>query len=321
MALSLTPAVGVLGVHRFQPDALAFLTVFPIWSLWLPGLLSAAVAWRSASRGVGWSVAAVWAIVIWFSSDSPAALLRRAPNAGSAAISTSAIDTLRVVSFNTGSERLRAADELARWAPDIVLLQESYPRDDVARLAESLFGDAAGWLWNNDTAILARGAVVAVEPATGANPSFALAEVSLLGRPKLHVISLRLAPQPVRFDFWTPDCWKTYASIRRKHRQELTATVAEIDRLPITAPVLIGGDFNAPADDAIFRLLRPKYEEAFKSAGCGWGCTLPNEFPLLRIDQVWATSSLRPVAAWSVASEHSDHRLVIADFQTRSDLH
>ncbi|MBL9122359.1 MAG: hypothetical protein JNG90_01920, partial [Planctomycetaceae bacterium] len=133
-------AVGGTILHRLQPDGLAFLTVFPVWCWWLPGLILAAVGGRQASRRVRVVVAITWVFAIGLSSDTPLALLRPTHPLPRQTQAHAAQKLLRVVSFNTGSERYRTADEIGRWAPDIVLLQESYPRDDVAKLAHALFG-------------------------------------------------------------------------------------------------------------------------------------------------------------------------------------
>ncbi|MBL9125385.1 MAG: endonuclease/exonuclease/phosphatase family protein [Planctomycetaceae bacterium] len=165
---------------------------------------------------------------------------------------------------------------------------------------------------------MARGEVAAVEPESDAGRPFLLAAVRLDGWPEMHVVSLRLAPQPVRFDFWSADSWRTYANIRRKHRQELAMILHHLEAFPGDAPLVIAGDFNAPAGDAIFELLRPKYADAFAESGRGWGCTLPNRFPLLRIDQVWTAGQIEPLATCTAVSQTSDHRLLIADLQLRS---
>ncbi len=80
-------------------------------------------------------------------------------------------------------------------------------------------------------------------------------------------------------------------------------------------PLLVGGDFNAPAGDAIYRLLRPRLRDAFAVAGRGWGNTALNDIPVSRIDQVWASDAFRPTAVTARRTAYSDHRMVVADLQ------
>jgi hypothetical protein len=40
--------------------------------------------------------------------------------------------------------------------------------------------------------------------------------------------------------------------------------------------------------------------DAFAEAGLGWGSTFHNDFPIIRIDQVWFSRHFRPVAVFAV---------------------
>jgi endonuclease/exonuclease/phosphatase (EEP) superfamily protein YafD len=80
------------------------------------------------------------------------------------------------------------------------------------------------------------------------------------------------------------------------------------------APTIIGGDFNAPAGDAVFRVLEPDLTDAFATVGAGWGDTFPNKTPLLRIDHIYANDQLTPVRARTVETVNSDHRMVVVDY-------
>ena len=77
----------------------------------------------------------------------------------------------------------------------------------------------------------------------------------------------------------------------------------------------MGGDFNAPAGDAIFELLYPNLRDAFGEAGVGWGNTITNDYPFLRIDQVWVSHHFQVQRVISRKTAFSDHRMVICDLQ------
>ena len=57
--------------------------------------------------------------------------------------------------------------------------------------------------------------------------------------------------------------------------------------------MILGGDFNAPQGDAAFRPLAPRLRDAFRDGGQGWGNTITNDTPFLRIDQVWVSDEIR----------------------------
>lgn len=116
-----------------------------------------------------------------------------------------------------------------------------------------------------------------------------------------------------RSDRWRPDCWREQTANRRLRREELREVAKQIAAQPRATPLLLGGDFNAPAGDAIFRLLQPRPRDTFREAGLSWGDTILNELPLQRIDQVWISDSFRPAAVVARKTQSSDHRLVVCD--------
>ena len=81
--------------------------------------------------------------------------------------------------------------------------------------------------------------------------------------------------------------------------------------------MIVEGDFNAPAGDAIFRLLRDSMKECFREAGKGWGNTGINTCPVSRPDQIWINHSSVTIQAWARRTENSDHRMVLCDVLLR----
>jgi endonuclease/exonuclease/phosphatase (EEP) superfamily protein YafD len=207
-----------------------------------------------------------------------------------------------------------AAREVAAFDPDIVLFQESPSRDDLEVVATEIFGAGDHVAWGVDASILARGEVTPVEVPAEHRENFVHAQVPWNGR-TLDVISLRLYPCPVRIDLWSPRCWEVYRDNREKRRRELGAIASYLATLPESAIVVVGGDFNAPPGDAVFRYLSPRMQDAFPIAGRGWGGTITNDAPAIRIDQVWNSPQLLPLAAFARRTVHSDHRLVVVDLE------
>src|SRR5262249_1555302 len=158
-----------------------------------------------------------------------------------------------------------------------VLLQESPSRQEVERLGRQLFHRNDGTLWGVDASILARGHLTAASVPPALRITCVQAHVQLVSGLETDVVSLRLTPAVVRTALWSPGCWRDQTANRRARREQLRAVVRQIAALPTAAPLILGGDFNAPAGDAVFRLLSPRLHDTFREAGLGWGSTILNE--------------------------------------------
>jgi vancomycin resistance protein VanJ len=78
-------------------------------------------------------------------------------------------------------------------------------------------------------------------------------------------------------------------------------------------PEILGGDFNTPVPDAVFKLLH-RFHDAHREAGRGWGNTAVNNLPIARPDQIWL-KGLHAISVRAIRTQNSDHRLVLADIQ------
>jgi endonuclease/exonuclease/phosphatase (EEP) superfamily protein YafD len=224
---------------------------------------------------------------------------------------------LRVVSLNCAGGDSKAAEEVARYHPDIVLLQETPPRHEIKPLAEVISGGKSdlvvGAAPGDNTSIIARGRVTPVPVPAGWSYHFSRARIQIGEQPVIEVISARLSPYDPTIDLWSPSCWRSQLDVRRQQRDQMEWLVRQLDSIPKDVPVIVGGDFNAPGRDALFRHLRPRLHDAFHEGGVGWGDTLINEFPFIRIDQIWVSDHFRAASMVSHRTEHSDHRMVICD--------
>lgn len=84
-------------------------------------------------------------------------------------------------------------------------------------------------------------------------------------------------------------------------------------------PALVAGDFNTPQESAIFRQYWDHLDDAFETAGFGYGGTRVLRRFRVRIDHVLATGELRAVRAEVGADLGSDHLPLIADFTWNDD--
>jgi endonuclease/exonuclease/phosphatase (EEP) superfamily protein YafD len=305
--LSLLLWIVVATCYLLRPISCAAVTVFPTW-LWLvPGLLLAGLGWR---RGrLAGAVGGLWLLFLLGFAEEPWSLLRGTIPARH----ESPTRVIRIVSLNCAGGSLEAAREVKRYQPDIVLLQESPSRDAVQQLARELFGEEGGWAHGPDASIIARGNVQPYPLSRDEKIFLTHARVTLTDGKPMEVIGLRLSPPTVRADLWSPDCWRQHAEVRRFHHEQIKAVMRRIEQIPLETPVIVGGDFNMPPGEAPLRLLQKRLRDSFRLAGAGWGCTITNEYPFHRIDQIWLSPHLRPTRVRAYRTQHSDHRLVVCD--------
>jgi len=294
-----------------RPDLCAALTIWPAW-FWLgPGLFLGLLGWSRRRKWLGAVVLAAWLVFLLVFVEEPRSLVRlgRWPSQEweSARLRGRA---LRVVSLNCAGEE-KAAVEVAQYHPDIVLLQEPPKRGEVERLAERLFGRDAGVLRTVDGSIIVHGSLLPVHQVEAKH--FAEARALLASGIEVEVVSTHLFSPAYNFELWSKECWNAQTDRRQEHRRQMREIAIKVGYLPKEVPLIIGGDFNAPAGDAIFRVFRPRLHDAFREGGRGWGNTVFNELPLTRIDQVWVSSQFRAVAVVAKRTENSDHRMVICD--------
>jgi endonuclease/exonuclease/phosphatase family metal-dependent hydrolase len=270
----------------------------------LVGVVPAAVwAWRSRARALFAVLGASAALI----AIAHLHLLRR-PDA----VRPPAALTLSVMSYNTwsrnGDER-RIARVVREAAPDLVLLQEipAAVFGRVVPLLRDLYGGAA--------------VHVAYEPAIrqGVVSRHPVDEsVAVRGKGHVQRVVLRTPAGPITV-------LNVHALRERGWRQRyerLAALLAE-DVLPLTGPVVVAGDLNAPEHSQPYALVAAHLANAHRAAGSGLGFTYPAPalrlagllpaFPVVRIDHVFFSRHFVALRAETLAdSGGSDHRPVLA---------
>jgi len=96
-------------------------------------------------------------------------------------------------------------------------------------------------------------------------------------------------------------------------RESALTGVAEAAEKLAGGAALVLGDFNTPPDSLHFGPLRQSYRNAFETAGSGYLATWPMPVPVLCLDQMWISRSVRPVSCRNLWSLQSDHRPVLAE--------
>jgi vancomycin resistance protein VanJ len=295
-------------------DAVTALTVFPVWVWLVPGTFLTLMGWHRKTRRHVCLIATAWLVFLLGFAEEPWSLWRSlARTVGTEPDRINGRERVRVVSLNCAIGNPNAANEVRSYRPNVVLLQESPGRSEVEALAELLFGEEAAFIHAVDASMIVHGKVTPAPLPLEMRSYFVQARVRLPSGEDIEVVCTRLVPAVFRLDLWSGDCWREQAENRRKRRAQLRAISDRIARIPANIPVILGGDFNAPQGDAVFRLLRPTLHDAFGEAGRGWGNTIVNDYPFLRIDQIWVSHHLRAIDVAARKTVHSDHRMVVCD--------
>ena len=305
--------LAVLLCLAIQPDILAAITLVPPWCWALVGVVLALLGCQRAGRR--WSLLAIvlWAVFAFVFVDETVGLWRAIERqVYPAGVSDVSEQPLRVISLNCAND-IDAARELIQFKPDIVLLQESPGREQVAELASELFGASGSFLHAGDASIIAGGKFSNLTPDDVSH--FAHARVQFAAGPELDVISLRLAPPVFRMDFWSSQFWTEHRDRRADHRAEVNQILRQLRRESARRLIVLGGDFNTTPIDLVLNDLRTLAFDTFRAAGQGLGNTGTNQSPLFRVDQIWASRDIDAVSSTAGRSGHSDHRMVISELR------
>ncbi|HMS55613.1 MAG TPA: hypothetical protein PKA27_09460 [Fimbriimonadaceae bacterium] len=290
-------------LYGFRPDSAFAITVWPAWLGAGFGFLLSVF-----SRRLRGALCLLWAVFVGVFVDEAKSLPR--------AILPAEMGQFRVVTLNCAGGSESAAREVARLKPDLVLFQESPSEVALRRIAKEVFGEEASVHHGIDASIIAKGRLEKVQEPRGVSDFVAARWIPATGR-SLQVVSLRLLPPVMRIDLYNPAAWSDFTTNRRARRDEAITMATNFETIGIE-PDLIGGDFNTPPDRSVLGAIVGSMDDVFAVAGVGLAATCVNPYPcIVRIDQIWAGTVVRPVRAWVERTENSDHRMLVADFRWR----
>ncbi|HRK20680.1 MAG TPA: endonuclease/exonuclease/phosphatase family protein [Fimbriimonadaceae bacterium] len=304
----------VMTLYLWQPDFAFALTVYSPWVPAFIGLFGACVtSLKRRLRAVA-AIALIWASWGAVASEEFHSLIRSTPGEADFRSFRFEGNRVRVVSLNCAGGMIEAANEVKVWQPDIVLLQESPGKVELEGLRKELFGKEGFLVAGPDASILSRYQLVSWHKGKREPMNYVGAALKFKGNQTWSIVSLRLQPPVLRFDYWNPACWSDYAEGKRKRARELQDLMNEVATFDDDWPMIVGGDFNAPPDRSIRVLMEPRVFDSARIAGKGWGMTAVSPLPLVRIDQIWMDPRLTPLRTISVHNSRSDHRMVVSDF-------
>ncbi len=224
---------------------------------------------------------------------------------------------IRIMTFNQASRRYDV-EGLLRYVEgheiDVVCFQEPAPPPSLA----STFG--AGWHFDRHLRIASRHPIVRDFGRS--------AEVNKSNERYSVVLYRALIRHPDGFDFVVgsvhmPTPRRAYERLRAgdwdgvrsqlawwdEEAARLFAVIGDAGRLPL----LVGGDFNMPADYRTMAATGSILPSAFDVAGWGYGFTRPTRFPWVRIDHVIGSRQWAFARSWVGPDFGSDHLPLIAE--------
>jgi vancomycin resistance protein VanJ len=245
--------------------------------------------------------------------------------------------TLRVLSYNVDSGIGGAgaiADQIERYSPDVVLLEESGNPQAFSRILETRYPTV---VVSGQFVVATRYRVSAtVEPdrlpyyGQLRSPRFIRQILETPVGPIVFYIVHPISPREALFAVRGENglrrevlSGRVFASaaapligmnagLRTLQIQTITEAAARE-----TGPVVIAGDTNLPGLSRTLHRYLSGYEDAFTTAGWGFGYTFPtNKWrPWMRIDRILTNDHLRAVGFEVGRGTLSDHRCVVADLQ------
>lgn len=278
-ALGLHFVILICYVRRW--DHAAAITVLPFWSWGILGLILAGTSWLIFRTRWAMGVFLLWLVTIVVGSDETRPLLRvsAAQPAPGLPPDINGSRVLRIVTLNCKAQNPISATEVLPWQPDIIFFQEAPFPGTLLEIAKKLYPDGKPqehFVGGYDCAILTRGKILTGVPTSSnsANPNplrILPGLIELDGR-LLHLVCVHLQGAETTLSLHSPHAWKMHYWNRQSRREEMIRVRSWMEGLKLisAAPVIIAGDFNAPAGDAVFRELEPDFTNVFESVGSGW---------------------------------------------------
>ena len=338
---SLVLHVITLASYYRQPDMMAAFTVYPIWMWSILGLILSAIAFLFWRTQLSLMLTCLWMLTIFLASDESNVLLnsgRESPEPGPPKPFGSS-PTIRICTLNWGANEMKPeevkkqAQLIAQYQPDILFMQEITPWH-AGIIAQEVYPGVEGWDYEAH-----EGAVTITRwEIKGRYPNLPHSQYTTLRvKPNtaqpfaqeqlIDCVNLQLRSAITDMRLWQPNCWIKHAKNRAKRRKQVHLSLQHLKNEQgdesSSRPVVIAGDFNAPASDPLHTDIMQANEDnrhdfdfydSFFQAGSGWANTWHRRLPFQRIDYIYTTRRLKAVRSCNVVIPGSDHLMVVSDF-------
>lgn len=302
-----------------QPDNFTAFTVLPVWLWGIFGLSLALISYFLFRAPLALFTSTVWFISILALSDEVPSLVRLGQDSPKEGPPTPYLNRqpLRVITCNWSSHQNSLVPAFSQWEPDIVFIQEMPHPYLIKQLADSLYGNTGDYRYDEDhlCGVVLRGRIKKALLEPQYRSQYLTAQ--LPNGNMVELVNVHLQQASTNLSLWKPSCWKEHRRNRIERRAELEFALAFLrEYTPFkddNRPVIIAGDFNAPASDGATDVLEARFTDTFQAVGTGWGNTYHRRIPLLRLDQIHASHHFLPLRSRVVAIPQSEHRFVVSD--------
>lgn len=182
-------------------------------------------------------------------------------------------------------------EQISKLRADVIFVQGCSNYNRTLKFAYSIFGRTSYIKQIGSCAIIVRhgqiGPAQSITDTAGLIVDWIPENSSLA----IRLINISLEPFEHRFDLYSPACWKYFHTLRFIHRKQLQYlfdTLREVGTQHGELPIIMAGNFSAAPQSPIFSKLSSDFQDCFKLKGAGYGATQPVNFPLLRLDRVFA---------------------------------
>ena len=286
LLLLLFVAVMICFLNRW--DSMVAITLIPVWAWATFGMVLSAISWILFRGSFALVIFSIWMASGLILSEEPRSLVRELLTSSN---SDKNSKRLRVVNVNAlGNEsNLRIISPID---PDLVIIQQAPERGILEEFATDLFGDDRIVITNRRNAFLARGELI---NTLGETDSATLHVRMLTAHGFLiDVTNLDLAPYLPNPKLWQRRVWKQLTQTRIENRGLIRNYLGENQLTRGTIGRIVSGGFGTPPGDDVFRPLESaQLVDSFSASGIGWGNTYPADYPLVRLDQIWASRNLQ----------------------------
>ena len=131
----------------------------------------------------------------------------------------------------------------------------------------------------------------------------------------LHLDTPREGLEAIRESLWNAGAQMEQMAEDRRSESELASQMAAES----IEPVIVAGDFNMPVDSTLYKRYWSRWQNAFSTAGLGYGQTKFTRFFGIRIDHVLASQEWQVLTARVGPNLGGDHRPVVVDLQLKQE--
>ena len=313
-----------LGLHFFTivlyirlPLKLAAITIYPIWVWGAIGLTLSSICFLFFKTRGSLALILIWTFTVLLLADEarPLSRLGVEPLAEAPAPPHAGTRVLRVVTLNC-EYKADPIKAMGDFEPDVIFLQEMPPAYRIKQLIDQVFEGKGDYRYDlrKHCAIIVRGTIH--NEFRFPNYRSQLITAEMLNGRKLNLLNVHLISAATNMKLYRRDCWREHIQNRTLRQFEMAYSLAGLKQYTSYPqfPAIVAGDFNAPANDAVHRMMEKEFTDAFAAVGTGWGNTYHRSLPLLRIDHIYSSDKLIPVRSRTFRRDESDHRMVVADF-------